>query len=809
MEHTPLKNVSLRSTPKGKVNSMDLDATPKKVRFSLNSDYQKSLCLGKENKIFKAEDVLSMLNDSSLSEEGETSSDEEWIVTKSKALRISDSPIAKNDVSSATESSPLKEAVVKVTPIKLLRKAEYEVNKVPAAVKKTAVSVSPIVIKRKTDGKNTSDSTLLPLTTSSKCNISKPYNEEISPMPIRKSQRKKAINPKYDSDTENGCSPPKRRTPSRRKPKLEYSRNNEKSEAKGCSENVVKNKSSDSEDDKPLAERLISGTSSIHLGEEPSTKPSKNLVGPKMSACKKKELCSYNEILTDSPPSSPDMKMKLRTPRTSARKKLELSSPVVPKGSSDCASPVTPRRSARKKLELSSPVIAETYYKDDSSSDQTEEFKTPKRKGKVLRNSVIDSPSLRRQVLTPKHSAKKKLEMTPPRSGKKIRSGFLSPIVKERTKCNLTGTPSSRLDMTRASLHTSNIPSSLPCREKEYNNILSFTMRKIEDRAGGCMYISGVPGTGKTATVHAVIKLLQEKAVDDEISDFDFVEVNALRLTEPRQAYSRLWQELSGNKCSPELAMIELEKKFNKKCKRATVILVDELDYLCNRRQDVIYNILEWSTKSSAALTVITIANTMDLPERTLKGKVTSRMGLTRLVFQPYTFQQLQQIVLNRIGTSSNFHVDAVQLVARKVAAVSGDARRALDICRRATEMISSDTEVVKVSHIEKALTQIFTGTRVTAIKKCSVMNQFLLRAMRDEFHRTGVEETTIVQVYPQFNAITTLEGYEVPPIGMLLNMSSALADSGLILAEKCRSDINRKLSLNVSPDDIHYALSC
>ncbi|CAH1396334.1 unnamed protein product [Nezara viridula] len=777
MDLTPLKSISLRSTPKGKVNSMDLDATPKKVRFSLKGDYQKGLSIGKENKIFKAEDVLSMLNDSSLSEDGETSSDEEWIVTKSKALSISDSPITRN-VSSATESTPVPNAVVKVTPLKLLRKAEYEVNKAPSSNKKNAVSVSPIVIKRKTDGRNTPDSSSLPLTPSSKCNVSKSYNEKVSPSPVRRSLRKKPINPKYNSDTENDCSPPKRRTPRRRIAKLEYSHENEKMEAEDCFESTSQNKSSDSEDNKPLEERLISSeTNSLFLKE--------------------------------SPPSSPDVKIKQHTPRSSARKKLELTSPVLPKTSSECHSPVTPRRSARKKLELSSPVITEVCYKDDSSSDQTEEFKTPKRKNKVFRNSVIDSPSLRRQVLTPKHSAKKKLEMTPPRSGKKIRSGFLSPVVKERTKCHLSGTPSSRLDLARASLHTSNIPSSLPCREKEYNNILSFTIRKIEDKAGGCMYISGVPGTGKTATVHAVIKLLQEKAANDEISDFDFVEVNALRLTEPRQAYTRLWQELSGNKCSPEMAMIELEKKFNKKCKRSTVVLVDELDYLCNRRQDVIYNILEWSTKSSAALTVITIANTMDLPERTLKGKVTSRMGLTRLVFQPYTFQQLQQIVLNRIGSKSNFHVDAIQLVARKVAAVSGDARRALDICRRAIEMISSDTEVVKVSHIEKALTQIFTGTRVTAIKKCSVMNQFLLRAMRDEFHRTGVEETTVGQVYPQFNAITTLEGYEVPPIGMILNMSSALADSGLILAEKCRSDLNRKLSLNVSPDDIHYALSC
>jgi len=51
----------------------------------------------------------------------------------------------------------------------------------------------------------------------------------------------------------------------------------------------------------------------------------------------------------------------------------------------------------------------------------------------------------------------------------------------------------------------------------------------------------------------------------------------------------------------------------------------------------------------------------------------------------------------------------------RKVAAVSGDVRRALDICRRATEFI--DDGIVKVTHVEKALNQIFTGTRVLAIK--------------------------------------------------------------------------------------------
>ena len=66
----------------------------------------------------------------------------------------------------------------------------------------------------------------------------------------------------------------------------------------------------------------------------------------------------------------------------------------------------------------------------------------------------------------------------------------------------------------------------------------------------------------------------------------------------------------------------------------------------------------------------------------------------------------------------------------RKVAAVSGDARRALDICRRATELISSDSDVVTVSHIEKALNQIFSGTRIQGIKYV-FKNQFKKKKIR------------------------------------------------------------------------------
>lgn len=51
------------------------------------------------------------------------------------------------------------------------------------------------------------------------------------------------------------------------------------------------------------------------------------------------------------------------------------------------------------------------------------------------------------------------------------------------------------------------------------------------------MYISGVPGTGKTATVYEVSRYLHNAATQRELPEFHFIELNGMRLTEPKQAY--------------------------------------------------------------------------------------------------------------------------------------------------------------------------------------------------------------------------------------------------------------------------------
>ena len=55
---------------------------------------------------------------------------------------------------------------------------------------------------------------------------------------------------------------------------------------------------------------------------------------------------------------------------------------------------------------------------------------------------------------------------------------------------------------------------------------------------------------------------------------------------------------------------------------------MDELDQLMTTKQDVVYNFFNWPTLVGSKLVVLAVANTMDLPERVMTGRVRSRLGV-------------------------------------------------------------------------------------------------------------------------------------------------------------------------------------
>ena len=193
-----------------------------------------------------------------------------------------------------------------------------------------------------------------------------------------------------------------------------------------------------------------------------------------------------------------------------------------------------------------------------------------------------------------------------------------------------------------------------------------------------------------------VVAQLNASVQADELDDFVFVEINGMKVTDPHQSYSLLWEALKGDRVSPSHALGLLEREFDNPSPRRVpcVVLMDELDQLVTKYQSVMYNFFNWPGLRHSRLIVLAVANTMDLPERMLSNKISSRLGLTRILFPGYTHEQLQSIIHSRLSHVPDNIVDpdAIQFASRKVAAVSGDARRCLDICRRAVEIAESES---------------------------------------------------------------------------------------------------------------------
>ncbi|CAO2813038.1 unnamed protein product [Amaranthus hypochondriacus] len=384
------------------------------------------------------------------------------------------------------------------------------------------------------------------------------------------------------------------------------------------------------------------------------------------------------------------------------------------------------------------------------------------------------------------------------------------------------------LERAKQTLLLATLPKSLPCRNKEMEEITTFIKGAICDDQclGRCMYIHGVPGTGKTMSVLSVMRSLKSELESGSIKPYSFIEINGLKLATAENIYRVIYEALSGHRVSWKKALHFLNERFsegkqvgkleNKPC----ILLIDELDLLVTRNQSVLYNILDWPTRPNSKLIVIGIANTMDLPEKLLP-RISSRMGIHRLCFGPYTYQQLQEIILSRLKGIDAFDNQAVEFAARKVAAISGDARRALEICRRAAEITdyriknqvsqpdTASTEETRVgmTEVEAAIQEMFQAPHIRVIRSFCKLGKIFLAALVHELYKTGMGETTFEKLAFTVSCFCTSNNEQFPGWDTLLRVGCKLGECRIIVCEPGSKHRLQKLQLNFPSDDVTFAL--
>ncbi|XP_030453604.1 origin of replication complex subunit 1B-like [Syzygium oleosum] len=395
-------------------------------------------------------------------------------------------------------------------------------------------------------------------------------------------------------------------------------------------------------------------------------------------------------------------------------------------------------------------------------------------------------------------------------------------IIPEHVRCHKT----TDLERAKAMLLLATLPKSLPCRNKEVEEITAFIKGAIcEDQClGRCLYIHGVPGTGKTMTVLAVLRNMRSEVDAGRIRPYCFVDINGLKLASPENIYKVIYEALTGHRVSWKKALRLLNERFSdgknngRDDDRPCILLIDELDLLLTRNQSVLYNILDWPTKAHSKLIVIGIANTMDLPEKLLP-RISSRMGIQRLCFGPYNYQQLQEIILTRLRGIDAFEKQAIEFASRKVAAISGDARRALEICRRAAEIAdfrikkafktapAAGKALVGMSEVEAAIKEMFQAPHIQVIKSSSKLGKIFLTAMVHELYKTGLGETTFEKLAMTVSCLCASNGEAFPGWDTLLRVGCMLGECRIILCEPGSKHRLQKLQLNFPSDDVTFAL--
>ncbi|KAF9189953.1 AAA ATPase [Haplosporangium sp. Z 767] len=262
-------------------------------------------------------------------------------------------------------------------------------------------------------------------------------------------------------------------------------------------------------------------------------------------------------------------------------------------------------------------------------------------------------------------------------------------------------------------------PTRLVGRSTERDTIRQFCQDHIVTAKSGSLYISGQPGTGKTALLNEVLRDMEPKmkAASHEIKT---LMVNCMMIKDPKLVYSKLLEEMgymseSKDKDSAVKTLGSLVLASNKN-KVMFVIILDEVDQLLTRDQEVLYKLFQWSFMEHSKLTLIGIANALDMTDRFLPRLKAKNCEPQLLHFNPYQVADIRAIIMDRLFSLENqrdqrsetdkprvaplIQRPAVELCARKVAAATGDLRKALDICRQTIEMV--EMEVKKKERIDR-----------------------------------------------------------------------------------------------------------
>jgi archaeal cell division control protein 6 len=361
-------------------------------------------------------------------------------------------------------------------------------------------------------------------------------------------------------------------------------------------------------------------------------------------------------------------------------------------------------------------------------------------------------------------------------------------------------------------LQTTYIPDQLPHRDDKIKEIVEIIAPSLVKDKPSNILVIGKTGTGKTAVLNYIGKEL--KKADESEKNCTYVYINCEVVDRPysilynisNQIIKDQYRKIPFTGWSLDKIYTELISYIDEQDK-IFIIVLDEIDRSSSKSDDIFYFLTTMNEiLKKSKVSIIGITNNARFTEW-LTPKIKSRLGEEKIIFPPYTPDQLRDILKGRAeaalypGVLDN---SVIPLCAAISAQDSGDARKALDLLRVSADIAERNGDpIITEAHVNYARAKIESDAVIEVIKTLTIQSKIVLMSVIKNSENDKNSITT-GDVFTSYKEICSILGYSILTQRRISGLISELDMLGIIHARvksMGKDGRTKEIELNISKE--------